>query len=108
MSDDYQWNQGPKLRAIRTWLGLSPKSMAGALGMSERSYTSQESGRAAVPAGVLDDVVVLAQRYEELIASIASRDTVSIDGMTTVELRAVGAAAIRNPDLIVTDERDGR
>lgn len=103
MSDDqYQWNQAARIRCLRDYLGLKPEELAAALKLGLRSYQRFESGGAAIPAGVLEDVAVLVHRLDELAADYSQRDTLSITGMTSFELRAAGIAAAANPDLHIT------
>ena len=100
MSDDeYQWDQSARIRCLRDYLGLGANELAAALKLSLRSYQRFESGGAAIPTGVLDDVAALVHRLDELAGDYASRDALSIDGMTPFELRAAGIAAAANPEL---------
>ena len=96
---EYQWGQAARIRCLRDYLGLSVNEAAAALQVSVRSYQNFESGRAAIPAGVMDDVAALVHRLDELAADYASRDELSIEGMTGFELRAAGIAAAANQEL---------
>lgn len=100
MSDnEYQWDQSARIRCLRDYLGLGHAEIATALKLSLRSYQRFESGAAAIPAGVLEDVAALVHRLDELAADYAARESLSIGDMTPFELRAAGIAAAANPEL---------
>lgn len=101
MSNDsvYQWGQAARLRCLRAYLGLSVSELAAALDVSVRSYQNFESGRAAIPAGVMDDVDILVDRLDDLTDEYRGRDLLSISGMSSFELRAAGIAAAVSPEL---------
>lgn len=98
---DYQWGQAARIRCLRDYLGLSVNEIAAALNVSARSYQNFESGRAAIPAGVMTDVATLVHRLDELAADYASREELSIEGMSAFELRAAGIAAAANQELTI-------
>lgn len=96
---EYEWDQSARIRCLRDYLGLSVAEIAAALQVSVRSYQNFESGRAAIPSGVLDDVGDLVHRLDELAGDFATRDTLCIDGLSKFEMRAAGIAAAATPDL---------
>lgn len=97
---DYQWDQAARIRLLReSYLGLSVPEAAAALKVGVRSYQRFESGDAAIPAGVMDDVAALVHRLDELAADYAAREQLSIEGMSAFELRAASIAAAANPEL---------
>ena len=100
---EYQWDQSARLRCLRDYLGLSMNEIAAVLNVGLRAYQNWESGRFATPAGAMDDVAALVHRLDELAGDYASRDTLSIDGMTGFEMRAAGIAAAANPKLQITN-----
>ena len=100
MSDtEYQWGQSARIRCLRNYLGLSVNELAALLKVGVRSYQNFESGRAAIPAGVMTDVAALVDRLDDLAEDYAGRDQLTIADMTPFELRAAGIAAADNPDL---------
>lgn len=99
---EYQWDQSARIRCLRDYLGLSVNELAAALNVSLRSYQNFESGRAAIPAGVMTDVAGLVHRLDELAGDYATRDTLTIGGMTGFEMRAAGIAAAANPELRIS------
>lgn len=102
MSDEYQWDQSARLRCLRDYLGLSMNEIAAVLNVGLRAYQNWESGRFAIPAGAIEDVNALVHRLDELAADYASRDELSIAGMSAFELRAAGIAAAANLELQIT------
>lgn len=101
MSSDYRWGQSARIRCLRAYLGLSVNEIAAALDVSYRSYQNFESGRAAIPEGVMDDMRVLVDRLDGLADDYGTRDVLHIGGMTTFELRAAGIAAAADPHLLI-------
>jgi transcriptional regulator with XRE-family HTH domain len=99
---EYQWGQAARIRCLRDYLGLSVNELAAALNVSTRSYQSFESGRAAIPAGVMADVNALVHRLDVLAADYSSRDELSIADMSAFELRAAGIAAAANQELQIS------
>lgn len=96
---EYQWDQSARIRCLRDYLGLSVSEMAAALKVSVRSYQNFESGRAAIPAGVMTDVANLVHRLDELAGDYSTHDSLSIEGLTKFEMRAAGIAAAAVPEL---------
>lgn len=96
---EYEWDKGPRIRCLRDYLGLSVAELAAALDVSVRSYQNFESGRAAIPTGVMDEVTDLVHRLDELAGDFSTRESVSIDGFTSFEMRAAGIAAAASPRL---------
>lgn len=100
MSDtEYRTDQAARIRCLRDYLGLSVSETAALLDVSVRSYQNFESGRAAIPAGVMDDMGDLVHRLDELAGDYSTRDSLSIANMTQFELRAAGIAAAAVPSL---------
>lgn len=95
----YEWNQSARIRCLRDYLGLSVGEMAAALKVSVRSYQSFESGRAAIPTGVMDDVADLVHQLDEMAGDYSTREVLTITGMSVLEMRAAGIAAAANPGL---------
>lgn len=95
----YEWDQAARLRCLRDYLGLSVGEMAAALNVSVRSYQNFESGRAAIPTGVLDDVDDMVIRMDDLVEQYATSDVVSIRGLSSFEMRAAALAAVAVPEL---------
>jgi hypothetical protein len=96
---EYQWDQSARIRCLRDYLGFSVAEIAAALNVGVRSYQNFESGKAAIPTGVLDDVADLVHRLDELAGSYSTQDSLSIDGLTRFEMRAAGIAAAAVPEL---------
>ncbi len=113
MSKDYEWNQSAVVRCYRAYLGLSVPKMAKQLNVSVRSYQNFESGRAAIPVGILTEIEDLVaesaaptERLEALAATYADQDTLILDGLSPFEMLAAGMAVHANPDLRVAYEPD--
>lgn len=96
---EYQWDQSARIRCLRDYLGLSVTEMAAALDVSVRSYQNFESGRAAIPAGVMQEVGELVHRLDELAGNYSTHERLSIDGLSKFEMRAAGIAAAARPNL---------
>lgn len=100
MSDTkYRTDQAARIRCLRDYLGLSVSEMAATLNVSARSYQNFESGRAAIPEGVMADMADLVHKLDELAGDYSLRDSISIDGLSPFELRAAGIAAAAVPGL---------
>lgn len=97
----YDWEQAGRIRCLRNYLGLSAAEMAATLKMSIRSYQNFESGRAAIPTGVLDEVADLVHQLDELAGEFSEREVLTLKGMSTFELRAAAIAAAAKPGLRV-------
>ncbi|AVO21704.1 helix-turn-helix DNA-binding protein [Mycobacterium phage GodPhather] len=102
MMGGYEHGQGARLRSLRDYLGLSAKEIADELGVSIRSYQNFESGRAAIPTGVLNEVADMVHKLDELAGAYSEQDELSLAGMTTIQRRAAGIAAAANPELRLT------
>ena len=96
---EYRWDQSARIQCLRNYLGMSQAEMAMALDLSVRSYQSFESGRAAIPDGVMADVEKLVDRMDELAGDYSTREFLSITEMSSFELRAAGIAAAASPGL---------
>ena len=100
MSDgEYVHDQAARIRCLRDYLGLSVNEMAAALSVSPRAYQNFESGRFAIPAGVMTDVGDMVARLDELAGVIAEQETLCIQGFSSFEMRAAGIAAAARPEL---------
>jgi len=99
MTRSYKWDESARLKCLRDYLGLSVAEMAAALKVSVRSYQNFESGRAAIPVGVLDDVDDMVARLDDLVEEYATSDAVSIRGLSSFEMRAASIAAAAVPEL---------
>lgn len=95
----YDWEQAGRIRCLRNYLGLSAAEVASTLNMSIRSYQNFESGRAAIPTGVMDEMADLVHRLDELAGEYSQRASLSLKGMTSFELRAAAIAAAASPKL---------
>ena len=97
---EYVHDQAARIRCLRDYLGLSVNEMAAALSVSPRAYQNFESGRFAIPAGVMTDVADLVARLDELAGEYAEQDTVRLpDDGCRFQLRAMGIAAAARPGL---------
>lgn len=100
MSDtEYLPDQGPRLRCLRDYLGLSVNEAAAMLKVSPRSYQNFESGRMQIPAGVMTDVGNLVHRLDELAGTFSEQEWLHIEDMSNFELRAASIAATARPEL---------
>ena len=96
---EYEWDQSARIRCLRDYLGLSVAELAAALNVSVRSYQNFESGRAAIPTGVMDDVADMVHRLDELSGDYSTRKSLSLAGLSSFEMRAAGIAAAAAPEL---------
>lgn len=96
---EYEWDQSARIRCLRDYLGLSVTELAAALNVSVRSYQNFESGRAAIPTGVMDDVGDMVHRLDEVAGDYSTRDSLSLAGLSSFEMRAAGIAAAADPEL---------
>ena len=100
MSDgEYVHDQAARIRCLRDYLGLSVNEMAAALSVSPRAYQNFESGRFAIPAGVMTDMAGLVDRMDELAGTFSEQEWLHIEGMSSFEMRAAGIAAAARPEL---------
>lgn len=99
MTMSYDWDQAARIRCLRDYLGLSVAEIAAALNVSVRSYQNFESGRAAIPTGVMKDVGDMVARLDELAGDYSTRDSLSLDGLSSFERRAAAIAAAAIPEL---------
>lgn len=60
---DYAEGWGELIRAHRVYIGISQRTLAGKLKMSERSLSDIEVGRRACPPGFLNAVQEVAQQF---------------------------------------------
>jgi hypothetical protein len=60
---DYAQGWGELIRAHRVYIGISQRTLAGKLQMSERSLSDIEVGRRACPPGFLNAVQEVAQQF---------------------------------------------
>lgn len=96
---EYVHDQAARIRCLRDYLGLSVNEMAAALSVSPRAYQNFESGRFAIPAGVMTDVGDMVARLDELAGVIAEKESLCIRGLSSFEMRAAGIAAAARPEL---------
>lgn len=99
---EYVTGQGARLRCLRDYLGLSVSEIAAVLDVSPRSYQSFESGRAAIPEGVMAEVRAHVHRLDEKAGEFAQAGTVSLYGLSRFDLRALSIAVAANDQLQLT------
>lgn len=86
----YEDGWGELIRAYRMYLGISQRSMAERLAMSERSLSDIEVGRRSCPPGFVDSVREVVKAFdsdvEKIIRSASSGEHSSAQKLTSVEV----------------------
>jgi hypothetical protein len=77
---DYADGWGELIRAHRAYIGISQRTMAGKLKMSERSLSDIEVGRRSCPPGFLNAVQEITQQFYESVAMIRRHADEALDG----------------------------
>lgn len=99
----YVDNWGELIRASRSYMGLSQKSLAKRIGIAEKSLSDIEVGRRDCPPGFLDTIEAIVDEFdhavEELSKLVDGRDevlemTVSDDPAKEWERAVIGRAAV--------------
>lgn len=67
---DYSEGYGELVRAYRLYLGVSQRTMADKIGMTERSLSDIEIGRRRCPPGFIDSVEKIVDEYDHAVDAV--------------------------------------
>ncbi|RVW04881.1 helix-turn-helix domain-containing protein [Rhodococcus spongiicola] len=105
----YEWGRAGRLRAARDYLGLSTREMAEQIGMSRNSYQRMETGAAAVPVSLWDNIYELHDEFDAAVRRLIT--ATEQDGMNELTMperatkweRAIVARAARQVGFVALD-----